>query len=73
MPITSTFTGWILETALTGYAVGPNQAGMLTHRYWGERLPRAEDYPPAIDSDGWASFNGPGQIVPEEFPAHGGA
>ncbi|CAG0927386.1 alpha-galactosidase [Thermoflexales bacterium] len=73
MPITATFTGWILETAHTGYAIGLNQAGMLTQRYWGERLPRSEDYPPAIDSDGWASFNGPGQIVPEEYPAHGGA
>lgn len=73
MPITSTSTSWILEAAHTGYALGLNEAGMLAHRYWGERLPRAEDYPPAIDSDGWASFNGPGQIVPEEYPAHGGA
>jgi hypothetical protein len=32
MPIASTPTGWILETAHTGYAFGLNEAGMLTHR-----------------------------------------
>ena len=73
MPITATSTSWLLETQHTGYAIGLNQIGMVAHRYWGERLPRPEDYPPAIDSEGWASFNGSGQIVPEEYPTYGGA
>lgn len=73
MPIHTTPNGWVLETRLTAYAFGLNAAGMLVHRYWGPRLPRLEDYSPAMDSIGWASFNGPGEIVPEEYPAYAGS
>ena len=72
MPIHTTSSGWVLETRETAYALGLNAAGVLTHRYWGAKLPRPDDYPPAIDSIGWASFNGPGEIVPEEYPSYAG-
>jgi alpha-galactosidase len=73
MPIHTTSNAWILETRHTAYALGLNSAGMLAHRYWGTRLPRVTDYPEAIDSIGWASFSGPGEIVPEEYPGYAGA
>jgi alpha-galactosidase len=64
--------GWILETARSAYALGVNTSGCLVNRYWGARLPYAEDYPPPPDSEGWASFNGAGQVLAEEFPAYAG-
>ena len=64
--------GWVLETRSTAYAFGLNASGRLAHRYWGPRLPLAQDYPPAPDSPGWASFNGPAQLTPEEYPAYAG-
>jgi alpha-galactosidase len=73
MPIHATPNSWILETQNTTYALGLNAAGMLTHRYWGAKLPRLEDYPAAMDSEGWAAFNGSGQLVPHEYPAYAGA
>ena len=73
MPIHVSDTAWILETQNTAYALGLNAAGMLTHRYWGAKLPRLTDYPPAMDSEGWSSFNGSGQLVPYEYPAYAGA
>ena len=63
---------WILETANTAYAFGLNQAGFLVNAGWGPRLPNAQDYPPPPESLGWASFNNPAQVLPEEFPAYGG-
>jgi alpha-galactosidase len=63
-------TGWVLHTRKSTYALGVNSAGFLLHRYWGARLP-AEGVPPAPESEGWASFNGPGQLLPEEYPAWG--
>jgi alpha-galactosidase len=73
MPIHLAPTHWVLETARTAYALGVNDAGMLTHRYWGARLPRIVDYPPAMDSEGWASFNGPGEVLPYEYPGYAGS
>ncbi len=64
--------GWVLETRSTAYAFGLNASGRLVHRYWGARLPIAGDYPPPLDSPGWASFNGPAQLTPEEYPAYAG-
>jgi alpha-galactosidase len=72
MTIRSSSSGWVLETKSMGYALGLNGAGLLANRYWGLRLPRVEDYPPAVDTLGWASFNNPEQLTPEEFPAHAG-
>ena len=73
MPIHASKNNWILETANTAYAFGLNANGLLVHRYWGPKLVRLEDYPPAMNSDGWASINGEGEVVPEEFPGHAGA
>ena len=73
MPIFDGQTHWILETAHTGYALGLNQTGRLTHRYWGARLPFPDDYPAAPNPPGWASFNGADHLTPEEFPAYAGA
>jgi alpha-galactosidase len=62
---------WILETAHSAYALGINDAGYLVQRYWGARLPDSADYPPPQDNNGWASFDGPGQVLPEAYPAWG--
>lgn len=70
MPIYASDGGWVLETRATGYALGLNRAGLLAHRYWGPRLAGPDDYPPAPDSPGWASFNNPAQLTPEEFPGY---
>ncbi len=67
MPVHTSNTNWILETSNTAYAFGLNEAGLLTHRYWGARLPRLSDYPPAPNPQGWASFNNPAQLTPEEY------
>ncbi len=70
MPVYQTELGWVLETNTTAYAFGLNQAGLLVHRYWGARLPRHEDYPPATDAKGWASFNNAAQLTQEEYPGY---
>lgn len=73
MTVRSSENGWVLETQKTGYAFGVNQAGLLTHRYWGMRLPNLNDYPPAPNPIGWASFNNPEHLTNEEFPGYAGA
>lgn len=70
MPILANEHGWILETNNTGYALGLNRAGLLAHRYWGQRLPHPMDYPLPPDPQGWASFNNPAQLTPEEYPGY---
>lgn len=70
MPIHSNDRSWVLETQTTAYAIGLNEAGLLTHRYWGARVPRIEDYPPAPNPDGWYSFSNPAQCTPEEYPGY---
>jgi alpha-galactosidase len=70
MPIYASDNSWVLETHTTGYALGLNAAGLLTHRYWGARLSGADDYPPAPNPKGWASFNNALQLTPEEFPGY---
>src|SRR5262249_18790598 len=73
MPIATTASGWVLETQSTGYAFGLDPAGRLIHGYWGIRLAELGDYPAPFSSEGWASFDGPAQLEPEEYPAYGGA
>jgi alpha-galactosidase len=73
MPVYQTSQGWVLETRDTAYALGVNSDGMVVHRYWGERLPYAADYPPPPESKGWASFNAPAQVLRAEYPVWGGA
>ncbi|MBS1966110.1 MAG: hypothetical protein JST60_09910, partial [Chloroflexi bacterium SZAS-1] len=70
MPIHAFETEWVIETRTTAYALGINQAGLLAHRYWGPRLPAPNDYPPAPNPLGWASFNNPAQLTPEEYPTY---
>lgn len=70
MPIHATDTLWILETDRTGYAFGLNRAGLLTHCYWGARLPDPADYPAPAEPLGWASFNNPPQLAQEEYPGY---
>jgi alpha-galactosidase len=60
----------VLETQTTGYALGLNAAGLLTHRYWGARLTHPGDYPAAPAPAAWASFNRPAQLTPEEYPGY---
>ncbi len=72
MTIRSFDKSWILETRLTGYALGLNDAGLLTHRYWGARLLDPDDYPPPVNPRPWASFNNPEQLTPEEYPGYAG-
>ncbi len=72
MPIHSSPTGWVLETRHTAYAFGLNSAGLLTHHYWGVRLPRLNDYPAPADPSGFASTDGFNHFVPEEFPGYAG-
>jgi len=73
MPIYATEQGWMLETRNTGYALGLNRAGRLSHRYWGVRLPYPEDYPAAANPGPWASFDGSAHRMLEEYPAYAGA
>jgi len=65
-------SAWVLETDNTAYALALNDQGALVHTYWGPRLPSLSDYPAPPPSEGYASFNGPGQLWREEYPAHGG-
>ncbi len=72
MPIYSSPLGWILETTHTAYALGVTKAGVVTHRYWGARLPFPEDYPVVAEPEGWVSFNAPSHLTAEEYPAYAG-
>jgi len=47
MPMYATDQGWLLEARTSAYALGLNQAGLLTHCYWGARLTYPEGYPAA--------------------------
>ncbi|MBA3947712.1 MAG: alpha-galactosidase [Herpetosiphonaceae bacterium] len=73
MPIEVNEQGWVLTTHRTAYAFGINQAGLLTHRYWGVRLPRLDDYPVAPSYAEKVSFYEPLTLTPEEYPPYGGA
>ena len=72
MPIQFSPTGWVLETRHTAYVLGLNQSGLLTHRYWGARLPYVSDYPAAFDPTYWASTDGSHHFVPEEYLGYAG-
>ena len=72
MPIHSSPTGWVLETRNTAYAIGINEVGLLTHCYWGARLPFVEDYPAPFKSTNFASTDGLHHFIPEEYPGYAG-
>jgi alpha-galactosidase len=71
MPIHTVGTIWVLETRHSAYALGLNQAGRLTHAYWGARLPYVADYPAPVNPVFWAA-DGPNHFTPEEYPGYGG-
>jgi len=70
MPISLHNSLFILETDRTAYAFGLNQAGLLAHSYWGERLPFLDDYPVPPNPGAWGPFNNPSQLTPEEYPGY---
>jgi alpha-galactosidase len=72
MPIYDSGGGWVLETARTAYALGIDERGQLVHRYWGPRLPFADDYPPPSSPREWAAFDSPAHLARTEYPAYGG-
>ncbi len=72
MPILELERSWVIETAHSGYAMGVNAEGLLAHSYWGVRLPSPQDYPPPPVTHGWASFNNPAHLSPEEYPTYTG-
>jgi alpha-galactosidase len=72
MSIRTSPEGWVLETQNSAYALGLNTSGLLTHRYWGVRLPNLEDYPAPVNPPPWSAFNNPEQLTPEEYPAYAG-
>ena len=63
---------WILETKHCAYAFGFNKNGILENTYWGKRLKSRRNYPIPPESEGWASFNGPTEVLQEEYPVYGG-
>ncbi|MBN1535367.1 MAG: alpha-galactosidase [Anaerolineales bacterium] len=72
MPIHSKPNYWILETDSTAYSLGVNSHGLLTHAYWGKRLPSQNDYPETPVMVNWESFNNAAHLTPEEYPAYTG-
>ena len=72
MPIHISDRRWVLETRQTAYAFGLNSVGLVTHHYWGARLPRLDDYPIPPDPSGFSSTDGFHHFVPEEYPAEAG-
>lgn len=70
MPIHAFPSSWIIETQNTGYAIGLNEAGFLTHRYWRSRLPFEADYPPPVNPPTRSSFDMSPHYVPEEYPGY---
>lgn len=72
MPIHASTTSWILETQNTAYVLGLHQSGLVTHRYWGKRLPYLEDYPPPLNPTHWSSTDGLHHFIPEEYPGYAG-
>lgn len=62
---------WLLTTSRSAYALGVDGEGNLQHLYWGEKLPRLEDYPlPALPAP--YSFESPQGLANLEYPGWGG-
>ena len=72
MPIHTSTNYWVLETRHTAYSFGLNNAKLLTHCYWGTRLPFIQDYPAPFNPVHWASTDGFDHFVPEEYPGYAG-
>ena len=72
MPIHTSPNYWILETRRSAYAFGLNKASLLSHCYWGKRLPFVKDYPAPFEPTHWASTDGYDHFIPEEYPGYAG-
>jgi alpha-galactosidase len=72
MPIHTSTNYWVLETRHTAYAFGLNKANLLSHCYWGKRLPFVKDYPAPFEPEHWASTDGYDHFIPEEYPGYAG-
>ena len=77
MPIHAHENSWILETQHTAYAFGLHTTGLLSHRYWGAKLPYPDDYPGDLIEDKLVAgstvfeefpFDSLGNLVPQEYP-----
>jgi alpha-galactosidase len=62
---------FLLDTANTTYAVGINEKGGLQNLYWGKKLTREQDLPPAHTAPDFAFESSEG-LTAEEYPAWGG-
>ncbi len=72
MSIEQIGSSWLLHTQNTTYAFGLNSLGLLVHQYWGPRIASPSALPTIPESEGWASFNHPEHLLPEEYPAWAG-
>src|SRR5580700_1714175 len=63
---------WLLETDRSSYALGVNEQNSLQAVYWGKRLVRDADLPPAHTSPEHASFDSRETMTNEEYPGWGG-
>ncbi len=63
---------WILETQNSCYAFVLNSQNFLVNTYWGKKLSAIKDYQTLTDYSEINSFDGPQQILNEEYPVHGG-
>lgn len=72
MPIYTSKNRWVLETKRTAYVMALNDSALLTHCYWGVRLPNEQDYPTPFNPTVWASPDGGHHFIPEEYPAYAG-
>ncbi len=57
MGITARDRYWLLESGSTAFALGLDDTGLLIQTWYGPRLPRFEDYPPARRGDFYPSEN----------------
>lgn len=72
MPIHTSSSYWVLETRHTAYTFGLNKANLLSHCYWGKRLPFVKDYPAPFEPAYWPSTDGYDHFIPEEYPGYAG-
>jgi alpha-galactosidase len=64
---------WILETCNSAYCFGINNDGYIVNSYWGKRKKDKTSYSLPYQNKGWASFDCPANVLPEEYPVYGGA
>jgi len=63
---------WNLETKNSCYSFGINSQDHLVNTYWGKRISTPNEYPSPPEYEEIHSFDGPKQLLKEEYPVHGG-